>query len=237
MMKRVLGSLVVAALAVNAQAVDINVNLSLSPSGNPANPAGTYDPGEVANLLVNLSSTAPIGGAGAEINFGQIELSVGGDRMMEDNPDAPGFPLITPHLGVNNSPNLINGTLVEPVQIPGSDPLVHVDVTILAASAATSFSLGAPAQPNAQTRDAFDVNITLASMPGVYTIDALGPCPDPDQTSTQFNSEDGLTQYNNCDADAANGVGGGILTYTIIPEPTSLGLLALGVVAALRRRS
>lgn len=240
MMKRVLGSMVVAVLAVNANAVDINVNLSLSPSANPANPANTYDlseAGSVQNLLVNLSSSAPIFGAGNEINFAQVELSFEGDRLMEENLDAPGLPFVNPHLGANNSQNLINGTLIEPVAIPGFDALSHVNVVALAASATTSFGLGNPATPAAATRDWFDVNFTLASTPGTYTIDALGPCPSPGQTAAQFNSEDGVTQYSNCDADTANGVGGGVITYTIVPEPTSLGLLALGVFAALRRRS
>ncbi len=232
-MKRIIGVLVLALQgAVVAQPVNINVHVELPPSSNPALPPGVYESGETILMHVRLNASADISGPGNDILFGQIELNTA-PAIMEEHPDDPGFPFVQPTLGPPDSPNLPYGTLVAAIAIPGQNPLQHVDVIMSAPFVA--FSLDTDVG-----RNAFDVPVILPTAPGGYTIDAmidaLGPCPDPDWSSTIFQSEDGQVFYNNCDADPDHGVVQVSGSYSVIPEPATVGLILATLAAAARGR-
>jgi hypothetical protein len=242
MIKRLLGPLVVALAAVTVQANNVAIDVTADPPANGA----VYQAGEIVRVAVRLrDETTDVN----SIELSQVDLLLTNATLVpEFDPNDAVNPITDSVIfgGAaagegQQTPGDVADAYPGP-QLPGcpaacligSVPSAAGGGTIyfwLRTNTATSALLNPPAA--APGRLFIQFKIQLTTFPA--TVDALGPALDDGSSSGAFNQQAVTgTIWSNGDADTANNIVGGILT--LVPEPASLGLLALGSLAALRRR-
>jgi hypothetical protein len=248
MMKRLLGPLVVALAAVTVQANNVAIDVT---GDTAVNPAG-YMPGDIIRIAVRLRSETT---AVTSLELAQVDLRlINATLLSEFDPNDAVNPITDPVIfggaaaGEGQQPpggNPQDWDAYSGPSLPGcpaacligSVPSAQGGGTIyfwLRTNTANSALLAPPTTMPGRLFIQF--KIQLGSV-GTATVDALGPAVDDGSSSGAFFQQAGTaTIYSNGDADTADNVTGGILNLTIVPEPTSLGLLVLGSLAALRRR-
>ena len=200
------------ASVANAGAV---LDIAVEPSVNPALPAGTYDQGEIVNFAVGISQdTGSLMQARLlSIAFQNTDLDIN---------------FVGSQFGWDFSTLASNALYAQFLDYPVPN------VTYTSTTPVAGFILEIPADASLLLGGG---TIMLPSAPGTegntYFLDALNPLePNPNLTARldfDFNNPTSWTGF-------SGDITGGRVGLTIVPEPATLALLALGGIAALRRR-
>jgi hypothetical protein len=258
-MKHVLGGLVVALAAATARADNLQLNMYADPPANGA----AYQDGEIVRVAVRLAYANSIINS---LELSQVDLNLTNASLVPQyDPNDNTSPIFDPVVfggaaaGDGEGPDMEPNTDGFPgPQLPGcpagcligSVPSAQGGGTIyfwLRTNTATTALLNPPATsgPNSMfnTSGRLFIQFKVTLHAGTDTIDALGPSADDGSSSGAFSQQAGTaTRWANGDPitgpdpNNVNNYVGGILTLQVVPEPASLALLALGALAAIRRR-
>ncbi len=213
MLKRVLVVCLVLGLASVANA-DAVLDISLSPSANGALGAGMYDPGETVTFEVSATqdTQAEIGLRLAAMDFSDSDpaLTFVGDFVWDFSTLMGDF-LYAKYLDYPTV-NVVNSSVTHPTNF----------ILLLPASGGGSLSYGTG-------------QVTLPMAMGTYDLDALNADSTNDNTTARIDY-DFVTPTTWLANTMPPQITGSVARMTVVPEPASLALLALGGLAVLRRR-
>ena len=200
------------ASVANAGAV---LDIVAEPSANPALPAGVYDEGEMVNFAVGISQDtgSVIQARLLSIAFQNtdIDLTLVGDAFAWDFSTLASNALYSQFLDYP----VPNVTYTSTSPVAGFILEIPADATLLLGGGTVMMPSGPGALGN------------------TYFLDALNPGEaNPNLTARLDFDFDNPTTWTGFSGD----ITGGRVGLTVIPEPATLALLALGGVAALRRR-
>jgi hypothetical protein len=237
-------------------------NIQLTVTADPPADAAGYMPGEIVRVAVRLNDeTTDVN----SLELSQVDLGLTNATLVEMfDPNDSQNPIVDAvifggaaagdgeTMGANADayagpqlPGCPAGCLIGSVPSANPPPPVGSGPSTiyfwLRTNTLTSALLNPPG-PASVGRLFIQFKITLGN-PGVATVDALGPANDDGSSSGAFSQQDGTgTRWANGDPitgpdpNNVNNYVGGILNLNVVPEPASLGLLALGALAAIRRR-
>ena len=211
MLKRAMTLCLVLGLANFAYA-DAVIDIGLSPSANAANGAGMYDPGEVVDFTVSFSQDT---GADMQVRLMAIDFT----------DTSPEITLADPYFAWDFAGNGVTPGLSTEFNTPP-----HFNITYQSGAPIPGFLFVIPAAAPLQVGAG---QLTLPVADGVYDLDVMN-ATDSNLNFTarldyDFASPTTWTAFDGT-------ITGGVARMTVVPEPVSLALLAIGGVAVLRRR-